>query len=314
MGLYNSNATIAQMAAAQADADFVLHIGDLSYADDFYLRILSGAPMDTYEGSWDMWQDLMEPITSTTPYMTLPGNHEVTCTEATPFLCPMNQRNFTAYLARVRMPYAESGATNNLWYSFTYGSAHFIQINTETDYPKSPMGPGTYYNAGPFGDQLAWLEADLIAAQAQRATVPWIIVSGHRPWYSSHKECAECQSAFEGLLLKYNVDFYYAGHIHWYECLYPMGAGGVVTQNNYINPTGIVYMTNGAGGNVEGHASGSGQDFSAFIDDTNFGFGKLTVANSTAIQWQFISAQDGSVLDEVWVIQDAQTRAKKHHQ
>jgi hypothetical protein len=43
-----------------------------SYADDFYLR-----KNDTYEGSWNRWQDLMTPITSASPYMTLPGNHEV---------------------------------------------------------------------------------------------------------------------------------------------------------------------------------------------------------------------------------------------
>jgi hypothetical protein len=46
------------------------------------------------------------------------------------------------------MPNEESGGTDNLWYSYDYGMAHFIQIDTETDFPHSPMGPGTYYNAG----------------------------------------------------------------------------------------------------------------------------------------------------------------------
>lgn len=32
---------------------------------------------NTYEGSWDTFQDLMEPVTANIPYMTLPGNHEV---------------------------------------------------------------------------------------------------------------------------------------------------------------------------------------------------------------------------------------------
>ena len=70
-----------------------------------------------YEGSWNQWQDLMEPITATAAYMSLPGNHEVTCTEVTPFLCPSYQRNLTAYRHRFRMPNHESGGTENLWYS-----------------------------------------------------------------------------------------------------------------------------------------------------------------------------------------------------
>lgn len=89
----------------------------------------------------------MQTITAISPYMSLPGNHEwcddifrtpasclcdggaisirkrwpadslspvfpfppSTCTEVTPFLCPKNQRNFTAYRYRFRMPSEESG-------------------------------------------------------------------------------------------------------------------------------------------------------------------------------------------------------------
>ncbi len=99
----------------------------------------------------------------------------------------------------------------NLWYSYDYGLVHFVQIDTETDYPNAPMGPGTYFNAGPFGDQLAWLEADLVKFAANRATTPWLIVSGHRPiWSSGHAEKA-VQEAFEALFIKYDVDIFFAG-------------------------------------------------------------------------------------------------------
>ena len=123
MGLDNSANTMAQMLHMLPNVDFFSHIGDLSYADDFYLR-----KNDTYEGSWNKWQDLMEPITSVAPYMTLPGNHEVTCMEVTPFLCPPHQRNMTAYRQRFRMPSVESGGVQNLWYSYDYGLVHFIQV------------------------------------------------------------------------------------------------------------------------------------------------------------------------------------------
>jgi hypothetical protein len=174
------------------------------------------------------------------------------------------------------------------------------------------------------------------------------------------------------------------------ERLWPLGAGGVVTQQNYVEPTGVVYLINGAGGNVEGHdtlmarqqrlrrmtrttadermmhgdrrewrtgasmrgdqnsnsgdspdtskhrgrhiclcscdhragvvfapdfvsllfalsfflsghQSGSAKPFTAFIDDTDYGYGKMFVANATAINWRFFHATDGTVGDDIWI-------------
>ena len=33
------------------------------------------------------------------------------------------------------MPSAQSGGVENFWYSWDYGMVHFIQFNTETDFP-----------------------------------------------------------------------------------------------------------------------------------------------------------------------------------
>lgn len=298
LGLANSANTIKQMQLSQADIDFNIHLGDLSYADDFYLR-----SNNTYEGSWDAWQDEMEPITANAAYMTLPGNHEVTCTEVTPFLCPHSQRNFTAYRHRFRMPSLESGGVENMWFSYDYGSVHFIHINTETDFPNSPMGPGTWWNGGPFGDQLAWFEADLADAVKQRSNgvTPWIIVCGHRPLYSSKANGTAVINAFESLLIQYKVDVYYSGHVHWYERLWPLNAGGTIAQRNYDNPSVPVYIIEGAGGNVEGHNVGAELDMDAVLDQSDFGYGKMMVANSTHLRWQFFGATDGALLDEVWI-------------
>lgn len=46
------------------------------------------------------------------------------------------------------MPAVESGSGTNMWYSFDFGSAHFISIDTETDYPHSPEGKDTIFKAG----------------------------------------------------------------------------------------------------------------------------------------------------------------------
>lgn len=177
------------------------------------------------------------------------------------------------------------------YYSFEYGQVHFISIDTEVDFPQSPEGPGTRLSSGPFGDQLTWLEADLKKAVANRAKVPWIIVGGHRPYYSSCGDITgSVQAAFEPLFLQYQVDVVFLGHIHWYErseaphhthspspvphstlgpasashtasavcascvCgrLYPTGANGTVQQQGYEDAEAPIYIVSASAGNVEG--------------------------------------------------------------
>lgn len=299
MGLANAADTLSAITDLVEDSDFYVHIGDLSYADDYYLR--SG---DTYEGSWTEWQDEMEPITSLKPYMSLPGNHEVTCSEVSPFLCPEGQRNMTAYKHRFRMPGEESGGTGNLWFSYDFGQIHFIHLNMETDFPNAPSGPGSWLNGGGEPGQIEWLEADLIKAASNRQQVPWIIALGHRPLYSSGGACGACVDAFEALFNKYNVDVYFAGHIHWYERLYAISPGGNVVNTDYNNPTAPVYIVNGAAGNVEGHSTGSQQDYTALIDDSDYGYGRLTLTNRSALTWQFFRSSDRSLADQITLVKE----------
>eukprot|EP00456_Euglypha_rotunda_P078416 TRINITY_DN7491_c0_g1_i17.p2 TRINITY_DN7491_c0_g1~~TRINITY_DN7491_c0_g1_i17.p2 ORF type:complete len:149 (+),score=16.95 TRINITY_DN7491_c0_g1_i17:36-449(+) len=114
---------------------------------------------------------------------------------------------------------------------------HFVQVSTETDFPGAPEGPGTRLAGGPFGDQISWLNADLTKAVANRANVPWIIISGHRPvWYSAGQD-SDVNAAFLPVMAKYNVDFFFSGHEHNYERYYPIGSNGHACQNNYDNPT-----------------------------------------------------------------------------
>ena len=102
----NGAAVTAGLIATQAASDFVWHVGDLSYADDT-LEVF-------YEATWNKYMNGIQPAVANQAYMVLPGNHEATCSEVTPFLCPNAHRNFTAYLNRFRMPYAESGGVNNM--------------------------------------------------------------------------------------------------------------------------------------------------------------------------------------------------------
>ncbi|UPL01111.1 hypothetical protein LCI18_012045 [Fusarium solani-melongenae] len=118
-----------------------------------------------YESNWDLWQQWMNNITTQVPYIVLPGNHEATCADhdnppyilsaylnediangtdtgpnstLTYYSCPPSQRNFTAFQNRFHMAGEKSDGVGNFWHSFDYGLAHFVSIDTETDYAHSP--------------------------------------------------------------------------------------------------------------------------------------------------------------------------------
>ncbi|KAL2824237.1 Metallo-dependent phosphatase-like protein [Aspergillus cavernicola] len=258
------------------------------------------------------------------------------------YTCPPSQRNFTAFQHRFRMPGAETGGVGNFWYSFDYGLAHFISLDGETDFANSPMSTfeedvtgdeelptaeETYItDSGPFGaidgsfkesesyEQYQWLKQDLAAVD--RTKTPWVFVMSHRPMYSSAYSSYQqnLRDAFEGLLLEYGVDAYLSGHIHWYERMWPMGFNGsidtssIVNNHTYHANTGqsITHIVNGMAGNVESHtefSEGEGlTDITAKLDSTHYGLSKLTVVSETAVKWEFIRGDDGSVGDYLTLI------------
>ena len=113
-----------------------------------------------------------------------PGNHEANCinggsgadTEAS--LCPLGQTNFTQFINRFGLVMPRSSSSQSplsqhpaqqlarerarrlsrppFWYSFDYGMAHFLIIDTETDLGIGVVGPdepggGQNDTDGPFG-------------------------------------------------------------------------------------------------------------------------------------------------------------------
>jgi len=171
------------------------------------------------------------------------------------------------------------------------------------------LGPGTNLDAGNFvglTQQLAWFEQDLIKANTNRAQVPWIIVAGHRPFYSSQssKVCIPCRLAFEHLLYQYNVDVYFAGHAHLYERFYPIEINTTeIISLDYTNITQPIYITNGGAGNPSCGESKIDQplNFSAKIV-YQCGYGQFIVYNSTHAQWNFYLSENQSLVDQINII------------
>ena len=208
--------------------DFVWHLGDIAYQDDYLFLDFQ------YENILDKYMDEMSFTSAQKPYMVLPGNHEVDCHAICCILWKPYRdalRNFTAYNARYRMPSEESGGVMNMWYSYNYGQAHFISMNAETDYDKAYEGEHDEFyllDSGHFNPTpnayLEWLEKDLQQAADQRHIRPWIIAAGHRPLYL-YDNSSYFRDAVEDLLVKYGVDLYLAGHVHSYYRTYPVYKG-----------------------------------------------------------------------------------------
>ncbi|ORX41237.1 putative acid phosphatase [Kockovaella imperatae] len=251
--------------------------------------------------------------------------------------CPESQRNFTAYQYRFRMPGNETGGVSNFWYSFDYGLAHFISFDGETDYYQSPEYPfiadlkpnetideitkeQTYpTDSGPFGnidnmdwrnntayEQYQWLKQDL--ESVDRTKTPWVFVMNHRPMYSSEVSSYQLhmRNAFEQLFLDNCVDAFIAGHVHWYERMWPMGRNGSINWDQVLgndtyhvgDGSSIVHLTNGQAGNVESHSILSADEpvlpLTNVLNFVDFGLSKLTVINETAASFEFIRGADGS--------------------
>lgn len=179
-------------------------------------------------------------------------------------------------------------------------------------------------DSGPFGkidddriddntayEQYQWLVKDLEAVN--RTQTPWIVVMSHRPMYSTETASyqADIRAAWEDVLLKYGVDVYIAGHIHWYERLYPLGANGTIDTSSvvdnstyYANPgKSITHLVNGAAGNIESHSTldegESWAGFTVFLDDKHYGFSKLTIESEKELTWKYIRGDSGAVGDSL---------------
>ncbi|KAH0079524.1 acid phosphatase AphA, partial [Aureobasidium melanogenum] len=249
---------------------------------------------------------------------------------------------FTTFQHRFRMPGVESGGVGNFWYSFDYGLAHFISIDTETDFAYSPEWPfvrdikgnetlptesQTFItDSGPFGridgnqwknnsayEQYQWLAKDL--ASVDRTKTPWIFINGHRPMYSSQTASyqANIRNAFEALMLEHGVDAYFAGHIHWYERLFPLGRNGTIDTSSikdnstyYTNEgKSMVHVVNGMAGNIESHSTlDAGQpvlNITAVLNQKDYGFSKLQITPTSAT-WTFTKGADGSTGDKLTLL------------
>lgn len=339
-----NHTTIQRLAETVNDYEFVIHPGDLAYADDWIetpKNIFDGT--NAYQAILEQFYAQLAPISGRKPYMASPGNHEAACQEIphTTGLCDAGQRNFrydhffdllwfkfasfnnlansdfinrfgrtmpTVFsstsannTAKINANKAQQLAKPPFWFSFEYGMAHVVMIDTETDFADAPDGPdgSEGLNGGPFGapnQQLQFLEADL--ASVDRAVTPWLIVAGHRPWYTTGGTgCTPCQAAFEGLFYKYGVDLGVFGHVHNSQRFFPV-YNGTADAAGMTNPKAPMYIVAGGAGNIEGLSDvGSEPSYTAFAYADDFSYATIRFLDEQKLQVDFYQSSTGNLLD-----------------
>lgn len=318
-----NHTTIGRLFSTLDDYELVIHPGDLGYADDWYLKpknLFDGT--NAYQAILEQFYQQLAPVSSRVGYMASPGNHEAICMEipiTNALLCPNGQKNFTDFDKRFgsTMPSAfPSMSTNSaaqisankafhlakppFWYSFDYGMVHFVMIDTETDFPDAPdtASGSSHLNAGPFGavnQQSEFLEADL--ASVDRTITPWIVLGGHRPWYTTGSGCDPCQAAFEDIIYKYGVDIAVFGHVHNSQRIPPI-YNGTVDSAGEKDPKAPLYIVSGGAGNIEGLSSAKDAPaYVAFAHDEDYSYSTMSFLDEHNVRINFIRSSTGEVLD-----------------
>ena len=181
------------------------------------LLLVSGDIVDigTEESLFSQWLDAIwtDPSDAGTGFFTLgqfmmvpvAGNHE---------------NDSSQFFANFTIP--GGGDYAKQYASFDVGNTHFVMIDDQPigEYPTSRRGDAL----------LAWLEADLKAANADRANHPFIVAISHRGQFSTSMHAQDfdvlnARQLMAPLFTKYHVNLVMNGHDHEYERSKSLTAG-----------------------------------------------------------------------------------------
>ena len=249
----------------------VFHVGDIGQALD---------SDDGLVGDSFLWR--MEPLISRVAYMVIPGDND-------------SSDRYAHYRYRFSVPGVPwPMPPERTWYSVDIGMLHMVAINTGVNRTESPDVAG---------DQIRWLERDLRRANERRRLVPWIVVLGHYPFYTSSRQGSVSAdlATMEYLFNRHGVDLVVQSHAHMYERTWPVYLGRS-NATSYTHRKAPVYVTVGSPGYKYGseHVDGRPANWSAvlFANSTE-SFGRLTVLGARRLLWEQVAPlADEHILDE----------------
>lgn len=272
----------------------ILNIGDISYARGIAFL-------------WDDFMASIEPLTRFTPMMVGVGNHDFDFT-GQKFDPPwFNNTNDSfgecgiAYSARFCMPpnalcglgEACDGETHPplppFYYSYSQGPVYVVVISTETNFTVGSK-------------QWRWL--DTLLSSVDRSETPFVIVSGHRPLYTSSLKEDKFGDGLiqhvQPLLVKHRVDVYLSGHVHAYERTCVLNGPGECALST---ADGFVHIVAGMAGN-DYQVSWANTNYVTkmfpWLGFRSFNFGIVSAtANASTLTLQYVVDVEGTVHDTV---------------
>jgi len=283
--------------------DLMLDVGDISYAN--------GDPR-----IWEAFMSVIEPFASQFLWVAGIGNHEYDMSDdgqldpwglppfqpewgnmeegdsegecglhvywrfpVGEFYTPMKLRSHQEHL-----PAPPFGAPfPPFYYSFNQGLVHFVTLSTEHD-----VEPGSA--------QMTWLENDLTSVD--RCKTPFVVATGHRPFYAPISDKKDYRTGhglrdrLEEILIQHRVDVYISGHVHVYYRLCEARNWECVPPGE-----GLVSMVIGSGGHEVDDVDRDDFNFDDMVFVPNWGFGKFLVDGHRSLEFSFIEAETGEILD-----------------
>ncbi|KJE92073.1 nucleotide pyrophosphatase/phosphodiesterase [Capsaspora owczarzaki ATCC 30864] len=280
MGTYSTGpgavATSERVLSHLDDVDFVLHVGDLSYA-------LGRGYV------WEWFGALIEPIATNKPYQVSIGNHEychLLGGEKDPSHAAGNgfhpswgnygdDSNGECGVPTHNRFHMPDNGNSVFWYSFDYGSVHFLQFSAEHDFL-----PGS--------DMYKWIANDL--ASVDRSVTPWIFVSAHRPAYCSENYMGDynvslyLRAALEPLMQQYKVNIFFSGHYHSFQATCPVMNG--TCSGTFDKPTAPVHLMVGMSGASLDNETYMNVTWDAFHDQA-FGVAYVHVHDANSMYFEY---------------------------
>ena len=154
----------------------VVVAGDISYAN-------------SHLPTWEDWLETMQPLSSSTPLLVAPGNHEIECNRAT-FQVFQAYESYFRNPNRIKAPQVDpiprqlSDCTHpaqfltkywygNSFYSYRHGLLQIVVLNSYTNTTKGSV-------------QYEWLKQEL-ETRVDRKITPWLLVVFHCPLHTTFR-------------------------------------------------------------------------------------------------------------------------------
>lgn len=298
----NSDDPQRVMARAQSlDPTFQLLVGDIAYAN--------GHP-----STWDLYFDAFEDYFASTPFMTVPGNHEA---EPGTGLTQYDRRLNDLMPVRDRLG-VDDTQRKQRWWEITYDNTLFLGLSTTTDACGDvsrgeefvPLyDPRCRYGGLTYGEAQERYARRALEAAANDPDVQWTVVFFHGPLWTdsaSHADRRDLRKRWGMLFDEYDVDLVLSGDNHVYERTKPIHAR---TDRSDYGPDdawdwgeyGTTFVTNGTGGTSHyAFADSEPAQFIARRTNDHFGVTELDVANER-IRVRYVTV-DGDVQDRFSIV------------